>query len=211
MNPQPTQGNKAYQTLYPRAAAWYDQLPVGKLAAFPAHTAHTRLPRVIAHDYPSLARLPQMPLAWSVALANEPFSAEWVPETHLVLQYLLLRDTCFSDDETFFAATKERVKASFLTPTMRAIMARFSVHLLVMGCSMRWGQYHRGTTLTARSTGMHSLEATLQFPPALYPELMLEDTRVAIAASIELAHKVPLLTQKLLEPGVCRLIGSWDA
>lgn len=209
MNAQPPQGNKAYQTLYPRAAAWYDQLPVGKLAAFPAYQANTRLPSMIARDYPSLPHLPQMPFTWSVALAGEPFSQEWAPETLLVLQYLLLRDTCFSDDETFFAATKERVKASFLTPSMRAIMARFSVHLLVMGCSMRWGQYHRGTSLTARSTGVHSLEATLTFPPELYPHLMLEDTRVAIAASIELTRKIPALTQELIEPGVCRVVGSW--
>lgn len=209
MDPTPPNGPKLYRSRYPRAAAWYDALPTGRLSAFPACQANSRLPGMVARDYPQLARLPDMPAAWTFALSNDPFAEEWVPETVLVLQYLLLRDACFADDASFFEATKTRVKASFLTPAMRALMARFSVHLLVMGCSTRWSQYHRGTTLTARSTGVSSLEATLEFPPALYPPLMLEDTRVAMEASIELAHRVPKLRHELVRPGVCHLLGSW--
>lgn len=206
MDADPT---KPYRSLYPRTAAWFDQLPIGQLAAFPQCEAHSRLPAAIERDYPQVARLPDMPRPWRLALAGQPFAAEWVPETVLVLQYLLLRDACFINDEAFFAATKERVKASFNSPTMRAVMARVSPHLLVLGSGMRWSQYHRGTTLQARSTSLHALEATLKYPPALYPPLMLQDTCVAIAASIELAHKTPDLNYELLEPGLCRIRGSW--
>jgi hypothetical protein len=165
---------------------------------------------LIAQQFPQLTQLPQLHPAWRHALAVPLAEGGWMPETTLVLQYLLMRDACFNDDTAFFEATQARVKASFLHPAIRPLMALMSPHLLILGAHARWGHYHKGTELRATSKSAHSFVAKLTFPPGLYPELMIEDTRVAIAASIEMTKKtITFLESSWVEPGVCTIEGRW--
>jgi hypothetical protein len=196
---------------YPLTTAWYQRLYPAGLDAFPTCTASTRLPRSIAADYPDLPRLPGLMPQWRQALAVPMQQGGWMPETTLVLQYLLLRDAYFDDDAAFFAATKQRIKASFAHPAIRPLMALMSPHLLMLGASRRWAAYHLGSALTVTAPAAGRLLATLTFPPGLYPPLMIEDTKVAIEASIEMTNKrITALSATLTAPGVCTIEGAWD-
>lgn len=196
---------------YPLTTAWINSLPEAGLAAFPDCLCSTRLPMSIAETYPDLAEMPGLNFTWRQAL-QAPMEADgWIPETHAVLQQLILREAHFVDDATFFAATKVRVKASFLHPSIRPLMALMSPHLLILGARRRWATYHQGTVLSVTSKSARSLTGTLTFPPRLYPPLMVEDTRVAIESSIELTGKnIRSLTAEITSPGVCSIEGSWD-
>ena len=195
---------------YPRTQAWFESLPAAGLDAFPANLASTRLPRLVAQQYPQMSTLPKLHPAWRLALAAPMPEGGWMPETTLILQYLLLRDAFFETDEAYFVATQARVKQSFLHPAIRPLMALMSPHLLILGASSRWAQYHRGSTLKVTSRSAKNLVGSLTFPPGLYPPLMIEDTRVAIAAAIELTNKeITHLTVTLTAPGVCAIEGGW--
>jgi hypothetical protein len=197
-------------TRYPRTSAWYKALPDDKLMAYATCLGNTRLPMAIAAAYPQMAQLPELPQEWRAALMQPMAEDSWLPETHLVLQYLLLRDAYFHDDAAFFAATKKRVVSSFLNSHLRPLMKLMSPHLLVMGAGKRWGAYHQGTTLAVRSIQAKSFEGTLTYPDGLYPPLMIDDTRVAIEAAIEMTGKViTSMTAEVTRPGVCTLRGAW--
>lgn len=197
--------------LYPATEAWLKSIYPAGLEAFPQCRCSTRLPLIIAQDYPKLSQLPGLPPLCREALAQPMVENGWVPETVAVLQQLLLRDALFADDATFFEATRQRVKKSFSHPAIRPLMAVMSPHLLILGAGRRWAAYHQGTTLSVTSKSAHSLVGTLSFPPGLFPPLMIEDTRVAIQASIELTNKqIRTLTAEVTAPGVCALAGSWQ-
>lgn len=195
---------------YTQTAAWVESLPGQSLAAYDACKVSVELPHAIAAAYPQLALAPGLPKAWQAALRSIPGLRGWMPETLSILQYLLLRHSQFSDDQTFLQASKTRIKDSFLHPAVRPLMALMTPHLLILGASTRWNLYHQGTQLQVRSTGQRELRGSLRFPDALYPDLLLADFRVAIEASIELAGKQPLdICVTRTEPGVCSVVGAW--
>jgi len=198
-------------TAYPLATAWYQSLYPAGLDAFPSCTASTRLPLSIAADYPDLPRLPALLPQWRQALAVPMQEGGWMPETTLILQYLLLRDAYFDSDAAYFEASKQRMKASFLHPAMRPLMALMSPHLLMLGAGRRWAAYHRGSTLSIAAPAAGRLRGTLTFPPGLYPPLMIGDHKMAIEASIEMTNKrATALSATLTAPGVCTIEGAWD-
>lgn len=196
---------------YPLATAWLQQLHPQHLGSFEACRSSTSLPLAIAASYPKLAHLPGLKGPWREALCHPMEPDGWMPESHAILQQLILRDAYFEDDASFFAATKVRLKTSFLHPAIRPLMALMSPHLLILGAGRRWAAYHRGTTLSVTSKSAKSLTGALHFPPNLYPPLMVEDTRIAIETSIELTGKsIRTLTAEVVAPGLCAIEGSWD-
>ncbi len=195
---------------YPLTTSWLKSIYPAGLDAFAECRSSTRLPLIIARNYPTLVQLPGLTAAVREALTLPMEPDGWMPETTVVLQQLLLREGFFSDDASFFAATKARVKASFSHPSIRPLMAMMSPHLLVMGAGRRWAAYHHGSTLQVKSTSMSSLKGTLSYPAGLYPPLMIEDTRVALESAIELTGKsVERLTATVVAPGQCTIQGSW--
>lgn len=196
---------------FPITMAWYKGLGPAGLEAFPSCTASTRLPMSIAARHPELSGLPMLIPQWRRALAMPMQEGGWMPETTLVLQFMLLREAFYIDDASYLTDTKARLKASFLHPAIRPLMALMSPHLLILGAGRRWGAYHQGTTLSVASKWAGSFTGVLNFPPGLYPSLMIKDTQVAIETSIEMTGKrIVSMTAEVTEPGVCALAGAWE-
>ena len=108
---------------------------------------------------------------------------------------------------------RDRNRALFRNPAYRILMAVSSPATLLRGATMRWSNWHRGSTLEVEGITDVGVRALLRFPPGLFDDLMLRVFGEAFSRgwSSRTRRRPPSSSVELVEPGVARFLVSWGA
>jgi hypothetical protein len=186
-------------------------LPAG-LDSFPECMAKGSVLRSTLIQQPIDQLASRLPLPLRALVLDPPVDSEWLPEARFVAIYLAVADVRGFGDADVLAWARERNRALFRNPAYRILMAVSSPATLLRGATMRWSNWHRGSTLEVEGVVDIGVRALLRFPPGLFDPLMLQVFGEAFVAGLELARaKNPASKVELIEPGVARYLVSWDA
>lgn len=184
-------------------------LPAG-LDSFPQCLAKGSVLRSTLFQQPIEELARRLPESLRQLVIDPPVDSEWMSEVRFVaIRHAVIDVRAYSDAQVL-AWARERNRALFRNPAYRILMAVSSPATLLRGASMRWSNWHRGTTLEIEGILDEGVRALLRFPPGLFDELMLSAFGEAFVAGLELARAAtPASTVELVEPGVARYLVSW--
>ncbi len=124
---------------------------------------------------------------------ERPFPA-WVPEVHANVLYLAIREARFADDAAFLAHARACNRAVLQTPTNRVLFWALAPKAILRAAGLRWSSLHRGTSITVLVARDTSARVVIDFPPRLFPPIVLRGMATGFAAALENAgaHDVHL-------------------
>lgn len=161
-------------------------------------------------DSPTSGLIERLPPEAAAVLGSVAHLPVWVPDVHASVLYLAIREVHFADDAAFLAHAKVRNRALLDTPTNRILFWVVSPKDLLRAAGLRWGSFHRGSTLTVRIRGDSSAEFELGFPPHLLPEIVLLGNGTGIAAALEGAGARDVVIEMTdVAPTRARFRASW--
>ncbi|HSM92566.1 MAG TPA: hypothetical protein VLT47_06715 [Anaeromyxobacteraceae bacterium] len=186
-------------------------LPAG-LDAFPECVAKGSVLRSTLVQQPVAEIAARLPAALRALVVDPPVDSEWMSEVRFVAIYLGVADVRGLADDEVLAWSRDRNRALFRNPAYRILMAVSSPATLLRGATMRWSNWHRGSTLEIEGITDAGVRALLRFPPGLFDGLMLKVFGEAFSAALELARAPsPRSAVELVEPGVARYLVTWGA
>jgi len=185
-------------------------LPAG-LDSYPECLAKGSVLRSTLLQQPIAEILPRLPDPLRALVTDPPVDSEWLSEARFVAIYLAVADVRGLSEGEVLAWARDRNRALFRNPAYRILMAVSSPATLLRGATMRWSNWHRGSTLEVEGVTDVGVRALLRFPPGLFDDLMLKVFGEAYSAGLELARaKSPASSVELLEPGLARYTVSWE-
>jgi hypothetical protein len=164
--------------------AYLATLP-GGVAAYPerAHKGESLSVWLQRSRAPGLAAA--VPIQVAPLLDPErPFPA-WVPEVHANVLYLAIREARFADDDAFLAHARACNRAVLQTPTNRVLFWALAPRAILRAAGLRWSSLHRGTSIDVRVASDTSAQLVLDYPPRLFPEIVLRGTATGFAVALE--------------------------
>ncbi len=134
----------------------------------------------------------------------------WVPEVHAAVLYLAIREAHFPDDEAFLVHARACNRAVLETPVNRIVFWVASPRAILRGGSVRWGSFHKGSSIDVRSRGDQSAELTLTFPPHLLPEIVVRGNGEGFRCALEYAGARDVaLNVRVLDPTRALFEAQW--
>jgi len=196
-------------TGFERMERYLAGLPAG-LDSFPECMAKGSVLRSTLIQQPVSELAARLPAPLRALVTDPPVDSEWLSEARFVAIYLAVADVRGLSEGEVLAWARDRNRALFRNPAYRILMAVSSPATLLRGATMRWSNWHRGSTLEVEGITDVGVRALLRFPPGLFDDLMLKVFGEAYSAGLELARaKSPASSVELLEPGVARYLVSW--
>lgn len=184
-------------------------LPAG-LDSFPECVAKGSVLRSTLVQQPVAEIAARLPAPLRQLVTDPPVDSEWMSEVRLVAIYLGVTDVRGYGDADVLAWARDRNRALFRNPAYRILMAVSSPATLLRGATMRWSNWHRGSTLEIEGIADAGVRALLRFPPGLFDDLMLKVFGEAFSAGLELARApTPAASVELVAPGVARYLVTW--
>src|SRR5512133_524503 len=179
-------------------------LPAG-LDSFPECVAKGSVLRSTLVQQPVAEIAARLPAALRSLVTDPPVDSEWMSEVRFVAIYHAVADVRGLSDADVMAWARDRNRALFRNPAYRILMAVSSPATLLRGATMRWSNWHRGSTLEIEGITDVGVRALLRFPPALFDDLLLRVFGEAFVAALELARaKAPAAAVERVEPGLAR-------
>jgi hypothetical protein len=186
-------------------------LPAG-LDSFPECLAKGSVLRSTLIQQPVGELAARLPAPLRALVTDPPVDSEWLPEVRFAAIYLAVADLRGFGEAEVLAWARERNRSLFRNPAYRILMAVSSPATLIRGATMRWSNWHRGSTLEVEGVVDIGVRALLRFPPGLFDPLMLQVFGEAFVAGLELARaKNPASKVELVDAGVARYLVSWEA
>jgi hypothetical protein len=184
-------------------------LPAG-LDSFPECVAKGSVLRstLVAQPVEQLAG--RLPGELRSLVTDPPVDSEWMSEVKFVAIYHAVSDLRGFGEADVLAWARERNRALFRNPAYRILMSVSSPATLMRGASMRWSNWHRGSTLEVEGILDTGVRVVLRYPAGLFDELMLRVFGEAFAAGLELAHAdSPTINVEPTSPGVATYMANW--
>src|SRR6266704_1402888 len=147
-------------------------LPAG-LDSFPECVAKGSVLRSTLFQQPVDQLVARLPEPLRLLVVDPPVDSEWMSEVRFAAIYHAVVDLRAFSEADLLAWARERNRALFRNPAYRILMAVSSPATLLRGASMRWSNWHRGTTLEIEGILDDGVRALLRFPPGLFDDLML--------------------------------------
>jgi serine/threonine protein kinase len=183
-------------------------LPDG-LAAHPDCQAKGSLVRAYLKSRP-LPRSVGYPAGLADLIAVPPVASAWVPEVSFLSVALLVRASHFDTDDAFLAWVKDLNAQLFRGQVYRVLMLVNSTRLLAAGASLRWRQFHTGTSLVAQHGSDASMTLSFEYPERLFLPLHVRLFVSAIEAAVEAAAGSATRTASLdIGPRSARALLRW--
>lgn len=199
----------AESTANERLERYLAGLPAG-LESFPECVAKGSVLRSTLVQQPVAEIAARLPPSLRSLVTDPPVDSEWMSEVRFAAIYHAVADVRGYGDADVRSWARDRNRALFRNPAYRILMAVSSPATLLRGATMRWSNWHRGSTLEIEGITDVGVRALLRFPPGLFDELMLEVFGEAFSAGLELARAPsPAASVELIEPGVARYVVSW--
>jgi len=185
-------------------------LPAG-LDSFPECLAKGSVLRSTLVQQPIETIAGRLPPGLRALVTDPPVDSEWMSEARFAAVYLAIADIRGYADADVLVWARDRNRALFRNPAYRILMAVSSPATLLRGATMRWSNWHRGTTLEIEGILDVGVRAALRFPPGLFDDMMLRVFGEAFVAGLEMARaRSPVSTVELAEPGVAHYLVSWE-
>ena len=183
-------------------------LPAG-LASYPAAQAKGSIIRghleALEPGIVSALPPPLRPLA-----AEPPVDSDWVPETQLCALIHAIAEQRRLSQREFRAWIRACNRALFARPLYAILMAVATPEIALRAVAMRWGNFHRGTTLALEGYSDDGVRVALSFPVGVFDPLMLAAFAEAFAAALEAAHaRDPLVEIETAGAGFARYRARW--
>jgi hypothetical protein len=195
---------------FPRVEAYVASLP-GGLAAHPTAQAKGALVRNLLEGQSVVELARRLPPEIARLAEEPPVGSEWIPEAHLIALYLGVADLKGLRDEDFLGFARERNRVLFHSAAYRFLMEVVSPATLVRFAGLRWGNFHRGTTLEQESVADDGVRFTLRFPQRLIPPLMVRVYAQAFVAALEVARaRFPIVAVEAEDARSARFVGTWS-
>lgn len=152
----------------------------------------------------------RLPAPLRPLVTDPPVDSEWLSEVRFVAIYYAICDVRGYSDAELRVWARDRNRALFRNPAYRILMAVSSPGTLLRGASMRWSNWHRGSSLEIEGILDEGVRALLRFPANLFDATMLEVFGEAFVAALELARAPsPAVRVELAAPGLARYLVSW--
>lgn len=152
----------------------------------------------------------RLPPSLRPLVTDPPVDSEWISEVRWMAVYHAVADVRGYSDADLRVWARDRNRALFRNPAYRILMAVSSPGTLLRGASMRWSNWHRGSSLEIEGILDEGVRALLRFPANLFDATMLEVFGEAFVAALELARAPsPVVRVELPEPGLARYLVSW--
>jgi hypothetical protein len=197
---------------FPRASAYIASLPRG-LDSFPeARMNHLVLVHV-PQDFPDLVTGQALPPQLDDFFARR-ITGDWFNETVGNAIYLMIRDQCFRDDQSFQAWNQKNIDRLIRNPLFRAIMVLLSPALVVIGAGKRWTSFHQGTAMKTEPVGQAGgrlqVRGILTFPAGIYDPLLLRlHTSTFLAALVAAKADHPEVRLGQVTATSAEYLASW--
>jgi hypothetical protein len=186
-------------------------LPAG-LDSFPECLAKGSVLRSTLAQQPVERILASLPEPLRLLVSDPPVDSEWLSEVKLAAIFHAVVDVRGYGESEMLAWARDRNRVLFRNPAYRILMAVSSPATLLRGATMRWSNWHRGSSLEIEGIVDVGVRGLLRFPPGLFDDLMLQAFGEAFGAAMELARaRDPVTRIEVLEPGVARFLVGWTA
>lgn len=169
-----------------RTEAYLSALP-GGLDAHPECQAKGVLVRMLGSEEAYASVIPSLPERFRRMVEEPPMGSEWIPEVHFLALVYALADAAGQDDDALLAAVRARDRRMFESPAYRILMATGSPAALLRGAELRWGNWHRGSTLEVEGIADDGVRLSLRFPHALFDGIHLRVFGESFLAALDLA------------------------
>jgi len=170
---------------FPRLAAYLADLPDG-LDSFPECRSKASLHRAFLDEKPLPPLAPgALPEPVRELIEAPAAVSSWIPTVvhHSVL--LVIRELCFTDDESYCRHAFESQRRIFRGPMYRLLLVAMPVDTVLRGIAYRWKAFHQGTQLEVLERGEGEARLELRFPPGLYNELGLKGLASGFRAALD--------------------------
>lgn len=157
---------------YPHLARYLAGLPDG-LWSHPQSLVRLDVHEPVRRDFPELAKRRDLPLRMTEFLSGD-YQADWMGEAIGGALSMLVRDTIFSDDATFYRWRYDEMTKLFKKPMYRVAMFLLSPSAILRSSTRKWSTFHLGSTLTpgevVENGRQRTSNAILAFPTGLFDE-----------------------------------------
>ena len=181
----------------------------GGLASYPG--AHAKGSIIRSHlDGLEPELLGSLPQPLRHLAVEPPVDSDWVPEAHLCALIHAVAERRHLGEREFRAWIRARNRALFARPLYAILMAVATPEIALRAVGMRWGNFHRGSTLALEGYADEGVRVTLSFPVGLFDPLMLAAFAEAFSAALEAAHaKGPSVQVETAGSGFARYLARW--
>ncbi|MBK8938509.1 MAG: hypothetical protein IPM79_12940 [Polyangiaceae bacterium] len=148
--------------------SYLDTLPAG-LASYPQCSSKmsSLLFQLRRRPLRGLAGLPDEVVE---VVGDPPVATAWIPTTVFIATTLAIEAEHGITDVTLaIESTEDMLESSLYRFTLRLL----TPSMILRAGAATWGMFHRGSTFKARAVA-GALEATLEFPPMLLPQEILQ-------------------------------------
>lgn len=197
---------------YPRAAAYYAQLPAG-MDSFSDYLVRVDGRENLIKDFGALAEDATLPQPVRTYLSGGVREA-WMPEVISVMTLALARDVMLPSDEALRTWAYDDAISVFKKPMYKMLMFVMSPTLVVMSASKRWNTWRSNSTLSAdpvkQEGGRFVTRLILTAPAQLYDDTSLTQLgQVYVAAATAAGGKDAQLHWAVTTPGTVGYTVSW--
>ncbi len=195
---------------FPRLAAYLARLPRG-IDSFPEATGKVSVVRAFIESTQLLDfAFDGVPEPVAQLVRSPPPHSSWVSEVLMMSTLYALVDHRRLPNAAIERWTYEQNKKLFDSRMYRALVALAGPSLLMRGTQLRWGAFHRGSTLELVDMDAHGASLVLRFPQWVFDEALLIGFGTGIRAALELS-RAPDATVRLVEhtPRSARYQGRW--
>ena len=137
----------------------------------------TRIERHLDVLPPELARHVRGPLT----------PTAWLPEVQVHALYLAISELCFESERAWLDFAYQANLRLLSGPLYAILFRMLGPRRIATGVASRWGQLHRGTSLSLVSFEGSTATVGLEVPPHHLPTLMAQGYATAIRAAFEVA------------------------
>jgi hypothetical protein len=193
-----------------RVEAYLASLP-GGVSAYPECTAKGVLVRTLVAEEAYAGLGPKLPHPFRRMIEEQPIGSEWIPEVHYQALVYALADACGQEDDAILASVRARDRRMFESPTYRLLMMASSPGALLRGIELRWGNWHRGSTLELEGIADDGVRLALHFPRGLFDGIHLRVYAESFLAALDVSQaKSPRVEIFDAGTGLARFRVAWE-
>jgi hypothetical protein len=182
----------------------------GGLDGYPSAHAKGSLVRSVLAGQPLRALEERVPAPVRRFVAEPPVDSEWIPETYLAAMIHAVADLRGWGEEEVVRWVVEGNRALFARPAYRILMLVVSPAAMLKHAGMRWGNWHRGSTLEFLGFTDEGAGLALTFPEGLLDPPLLRWYAAAFATALEMARAAGAVVEVVEHrPGFARYRARW--
>ena len=180
---------------FPRVAKYLGALPDG-LSSHPTALVKGSFVRAALEDRRIGGFVDALPEEITQLIERPPLVSTWIRSVYAQALFLAAADEHAMTDEQFGDWSYRVQKRLFGSPLYRAVAVVATPRMLLAGTRMRWGAFHRGTTIEiVDHVSRDAATVTMAYPSMLYARTNLVGFARGFQAVAELSNALVALVE----------------